>query len=48
MKDDHMMNGQLKPGYNLQASSENQFITNLTIHDSPTDPNTLKEHLESF
>ena len=25
MKDDHMKNGQLKPGYNLQASSNNQF-----------------------
>ncbi|MBZ9632684.1 transposase, partial [Salegentibacter sp. LM13S] len=25
MKDDYMQNGQLKPGYNLQASTNNQF-----------------------
>ena len=30
MKDDHMQNGQLKPGYNVQISSENQFIVNYT------------------
>jgi len=48
MKDDHMKNGQLKAGYNVQVSTENQFVTNVTVHDSPTDPNTLKEHLESF
>jgi transposase len=28
MKEDHMRNGQLKPGYNLQLSSNNQYITN--------------------
>lgn len=28
MKDDHMMNGQLKPAYNVQISTENQFVTN--------------------
>lgn len=27
MKEDHMMNGQLRPGYNIQISTENQFIT---------------------
>ncbi|WP_408010703.1 hypothetical protein ACJROX_10475 [Pseudalkalibacillus sp. A8] len=26
MKEDHMKNGQLKPGYNVQAGTENQFI----------------------
>nr|WP_227985791.1 hypothetical protein [Streptococcus ruminantium] len=26
MKDDHMKNGQLKPGYNLQIATENQFV----------------------
>ncbi len=48
MKDDHMGNGQLKAGYNMQVSTENQFVTNLTVHSSPTDPGTLKEHLESY
>ena len=26
MKEDRMRNGQLKPGYNLQISTNNQFI----------------------
>jgi len=26
MKEDHMMNGQLKPGYNVQIAVENNFI----------------------
>lgn len=48
MKDDHMKNGQLKPGYNLQVSTENQFVTNVTVHQSSTDPNTLKDHLNAY
>lgn len=31
MKDDHMQNGQLKPGYNVQASTNNQYLTNYTL-----------------
>ncbi len=46
MKDDHMQNGQLKPGYNVQISSENQFIVNYTLHQQTTDYHTLKPHLE--
>lgn len=46
MKEDHMLNGQLKPGYNVQISSSNQFIVNYTIHPNPTDTTTLKAHLE--
>jgi len=46
MKDDHMQNGQLKPGYNLQIGTEGQFIVNYTIHQSPNDMPILKEHLE--
>lgn len=46
MKDDHMQNGQLKPGYNVQISTSNQFIVNFTVHANPTDTTTLKEHLE--
>lgn len=30
MKEDAMNNGQTKPGYNLQVSAENQFITDST------------------
>lgn len=45
MKDDHMKNGQLKPGYNVQISTSNQFIVNYTIHANPTDTTTLSPHL---
>ena len=48
MKEDHMRNGQLKPAYNVQLSSHNQFITNYSLHQNPTDTTTLKKHLESF
>ena len=45
MKEDHMKNGQLKPGYNVQVSTSNQFIVNYTIHPNPTDTTTLPMHL---
>jgi transposase len=48
MKDDHLKNGQLKPAYNVQISTENQFITHATIHQNPTDTNTLPKHLATF
>ena len=48
MKDDHMRNGQLKAGYNAQISTENQFITHASIHQTPGDTATLPSHLEGF
>lgn len=48
MKEDHMKNGQLKPAYNAQISTENQIIVHYTIHQNPTDTKTLKPHLENF
>jgi hypothetical protein len=48
MKEDHMLNGQLKPAYNTQISTENQIIVHYTIHQNPTDTKTLKPHLEDF
>lgn len=48
MKDDHMKNGQLKPAYNSQISTENQFITHVSIHQTPGDTTTLKSHLTGF
>jgi transposase len=47
MKEDHMKNGQLKPGYNLQISTNNQYIVDYSIHQSSTDTTTLTSHLES-
>jgi transposase len=48
MKEDHMQNGQLKPAYNAQISTENQIIVNYTLHQNPTDTKTLKPHLENY
>lgn len=45
MKEDHMKNGQLKPAYNVQVSTSNQYIVNYTIHPNPTDTKTLVEHI---
>ena len=48
MKEDAMNNGQTKPGYNVQISTENQFITNYGIYWRPTDTGTMIDYLESF
>ena len=48
MKEDHMMNGQTKPGYNVQIATENQFVTNYGIYQSPGDQGTLVPFLGSF
>lgn len=48
MKEDAMLNGQLNPGYNVQISTENQFITNFGIYQRPTDTLTMISYLESF
>lgn len=48
MKEDHMTGGQLKPGYNLQAASNNQFITNYTLAQTTADTTTLIDHLETY
>lgn len=45
MKEDHMKNCQLKPGYNIQISTSNQCIVNYTIHPNPTDTRTLESHI---
>ena len=48
MKEDHMRNGQTKPGYNLQISAENQFITDFALYPNPTDTLTMPSFLDSF
>lgn len=48
LKDDHLQNGQLKPAYNSQISTENQFITHYSIHQTARDTTTLMQHLEGF
>ena len=48
MKEDHMMNGQLKPAYNVQISTENQIITHYSVHQKSADFTTLESHLDGF
>jgi transposase len=46
MKEDYMRNGQLKPGYNVQISTNDQFVVNYSLHPNPTDTKTLIPHLQ--
>lgn len=48
MKEDHMLNGQLKPGYNIQLSTNDQFILCYSVHQQSNDYNTLPIHLNRF
>jgi hypothetical protein len=48
LKDDHMQNGQLKPAYNAQISTEEQIVTHFSIHQTAGDTTTLESHLEGF
>lgn len=46
MKEDHMHNGQLKAGYNIQIGTEEQFVVGFSLHQRPGDPGCLIPHLE--
>jgi transposase len=48
MKDDYMRNGQLKPAYNLQIATENQYVLAYDLFPNPTDTKTLNPFLDSF
>jgi len=48
MKDDHMLNGQLKAGYNVQIGTNNQFVLAYSIHQDRSDSATLPHHLAHF
>lgn len=52
MKEDHMLNGQLKPAYNVQIAVENYFIIHSYISNDRTDYNTLipviEKHKKAF
>ena len=47
MKEDAMRNGQTKPGYNVQISTENQYITVYDFFPNPTDTLTLPSYLQT-
>ena len=46
MKEEHMLNGQLKPAYNVQVSSSDQYIVDYSIHQTPGDTTTFVPHME--
>jgi transposase len=48
MKDDHMGNGQLKPGYNVQWSTQYRYVVNYSLHPDPNDTLTLPAHVGQF
>lgn len=48
LKEDHMNNGQLKPGYNIQMETENQFVLFYTIYQRPTNTRCFKPHIEAL
>jgi transposase len=41
-----MKNDELKPGYNVQLSSENQFVTNLSVSQNASDTATFTAHFD--
>ncbi|TCI23802.1 IS5/IS1182 family transposase, partial [Exiguobacterium sp. SH5S4] len=43
-KEDHMKNGQLKPGYNVQIATEGQYTLAYDVYPNPTDMKTLIPH----
>lgn len=48
MKEDAMNNGQTKPGYNLQIGTENQFILDFGLFQTPGDTLTMIPFYNSF
>lgn len=48
MKEDHMKNGQLKPGYNIQTGTEEQFIVGFSVHQKAGDTGCLIPHLKNL
>lgn len=48
MKEDHMKNGQLKPGYNIQAAVEGEYIVGIDVSSERNDVNALIPFLEKL
>lgn len=48
MKDDHMRNAQLKPGYNIQIGVESEYITGVNVYTDRADTTTLIPFLENM
>jgi hypothetical protein len=48
MKEDHMLNGQLKAGYNVQIATNNQVILSYGIYQKSTDTTLLASVMDNF
>ena len=48
MKEDHMRNGQLKPGYNVQIAVNSEYITGIEAFSDRTDVRTLRPMLNTL
>ena len=48
MKEDAMLNGQLKPAYNLQHGVDSEYVTWLDVFPAPTDTITLIQFLKDM
>ena len=48
MKEDHMLNGQLKPGYNVNVATVSEYIVGSYISSDKTDTKTLIPFLEEL
>lgn len=48
MKEDPMLNGQLKPGYNVQIATNNQYVLGYQIFPNPTDTRTFVPFLQAM
>ena len=48
MKEDHMRNGQLKPGYNVQIAVNSEYITGIEVFSNRTDYGTLEPFLRKI
>ena len=45
MKDDHLKKGQVKAAYNVQISTNNQYVVDYTVHQTAGDTTTLIDHI---
>ncbi|NRO50739.1 IS1182 family transposase [Lactobacillus helveticus] len=48
MKEDNMKNGQLKPGYNIQAATTDQYVVDFALYPNPTDFKKLEPFLKQM
>ena len=48
LKEDHMLNGQLKPAYNIQLAVHSEYILGVGVYPNPTDTKTLIPFLQQL